>query len=224
VAYVLLGKEGNSKFTLSAFFTEWDNPFRVRLTQFNQATLQPVSANVTVTGDTPASPLVEGKYDISRRWSVGFWYNPIRGEKIKKTVHPSSFDVPFSINLDRDTDLADFHVIYYGPKGLTGQLGYYHEHGDVTNNDTNGPHGSSYTLVSWNAWVTKGFDFKAKGKVISPFISTGYHPSSGLNHATSILLGTAATLNERISLSTSLWFFDLSHTATRFTAGVVVQL
>ena len=45
-----------------------------------------------------------------------------------------------------------------------------------------------------------------------------------VNHASSILTGVAATFNERISLSGSVWFFDLSHSATRVTAGVVVQL
>src|SRR5207249_825607 len=152
-------------------------------------------------GDTPASPLFEAKYNLSRHWSLGLWYNPIRGERIHKTVQPSNFDVPYQIDLSRDTDLGDFHVIYYGPKGLTGQLGYYRETGTIHNRAVSPQQSSDYTLISWNAWVTKGFDFKVRGRELTPFISAGYHPSSGLNHATSILTGIAYTFNERVSLS-----------------------
>src|SRR4051794_12654531 len=120
----------NVKFTLAAYYTSWQNPFRTTITTVSPALgFQRVSRTVRIVGDTPASPLLEGTYTISKQWRVGFWYNPIRGEKIRQMVQV--VDVPVTVNLERDTDLMDLHVVYYGPRGLSAQLGYYRESGTI---------------------------------------------------------------------------------------------
>ena len=218
---VLLDKSGHQRFTLASYAAQWENPFRITVRTFSPALGEVVSEKVRVIASTPASPLFEGTYALSRRWSVGFWYNPIRGERLRQSVQLA--DVPVDLNLERDTDLTDVHVIYYAPHGLSAQLGYYHESGTIHNRAGAGPTGRDYTLASWNAWVTQRLDVRARGRVITPFVSFGYHPSSGLAHAASFLTGAAITFNERISLSGSLWLFDLSRPATRITGGLVVR-
>src|SRR5437588_774533 len=64
------------RFTLGAYGAEWENPFRVTVsTVSRQMNFRVVSRTVRVVGDTPASPLLEGKYSLGRRWTLGFWYN-----------------------------------------------------------------------------------------------------------------------------------------------------
>jgi hypothetical protein len=219
---VLLDKSGHPRFVLGAYAAQWENPFKVKVATFSPALEQVVSGQVRAIASTPVSPLFEGTYAVSRRWSVGFWYNPIRGERLRKSVQLA--DSIVDLNLERDTDLADLHVIYYAPRGLSAQLGYYHESGTLHDRGSARLPDRDYTLVSWNAWVTQRLDVRARGRVITPFVSFGYHPSSGLEHAASFLAGAAVTFNERISLSGSFWLFDLSRPATRITGGLVVRL
>jgi len=219
---VLLDKSGHARFTLGAYAAQWENPFRVTVRTFSPALGEVVSGKVRAIASTPASPLFEGTYALSGRWSVGFWYNPIRGERLRKSVQLA--DSIVDLNLERDTDLADFHVIYYAPRGLSAQIGYYHESGTIHDRSSARLPDRDYTLLSWNAWVTQRLDVRARGRVITPFMSFGYHPSSSLEHATSFLTGAAITFNERISLSGTLWLFDLSRPATRITGGLVVRL
>jgi hypothetical protein len=219
----LLLKEG--RLTLSGFYTQWENPFNINLTTFNFATLETVSATVRVFADTPVSPLIEGKYELSPRWSVGFWYNPIRGERLRERVQPPNFDQPVELNFQRNTDLADLHVIYTGPRGLTAQLGYFRENGTISDRSPQPVPPQDYVLTSWNVWVTQGFKGQVRGRRIAPFVSAGYHTSSALRRPVSALVGLAVTLNDRTQLSSSVWLFDLSDrppgTATRITAGLV---
>jgi hypothetical protein len=225
---VLLDREGNVLFTLSGFYTRWENPFKVPVTVFSELLDRPVSREFTLVADTPASPLIEGKYVLSRRWSVGFWYNPIRNERLRQTVRVA--EVRYPLNLERDTDLADVHLIYSGKRGLTAQLGYYREKGTIKDLNGDLPR-RDYRLTSWNVWLTQRLDVMVPGRLISdrldahfiPFISAGYHTSADLNRAVSVLTGFAITFRERISLSSSVWFFDLSNIATRVTAGLVIQ-
>jgi hypothetical protein len=219
---VLLDKSGHTRFTLGAYAAQWENPFRVKVVTFSPALEEVVSQKVRATASTPASPLFEGSYTVSRRWSVGFWYNPIRSERLRKSVQLA--DSIVDLNLERHTDLADLHVIYYAPRGLSAQIGYYHESGTIHDRSSARLPDRDYTLVSWNAWVTQRLDVRARGRIITPFVSFGYHPSTGLEHAVSFLTGAAVTFNERISLSGTLWLFDLSRPATRITGGLVVRL
>jgi hypothetical protein len=235
---VLLDREGSVRFTLASYYTAWENPFRLTVTTFSpgRASLGlpgAVSQTYRLVANTPASPLVEGNYVLTRRWSVGFWYNPIRGERLRTMVMPA--ELPVDLNLTRDTDLGDIHVIYYGHHGLSAQVGYYHEHGTIQGqqDDVQGTRTlrRNYTLVSWNAWLTQRLDLFTHSRLTSdrldahliPFVSFGYHASSGLNHATSVLTGVAVTFGEKISLSGSVWLFDLRNTATRITGGLVIQ-
>jgi hypothetical protein len=226
---VLLDKSGHPRFTLSSYVAEWENPFRITVRTFSPALLQVVSGQVRLNGDTSASPLFEATYSLDRHWAIGGWYNPIHDSAPQKVVQIA--DAQFGLGLSRDADLADFHVMYYAPHGLTAQIGYYRETGtyhlresDLGNPPTYQTSSQDYSLVSWNLWVTERLDVRARGRVITPFVSFGWHPSTGLEHATSFLGGAAVTLNERISLSASVWLFDLSHTATRITGGVVYRL
>jgi hypothetical protein len=226
---VLLDREGSVRFTLSGYYTEWENPFRITVYRYSDLLDRRVAGHFRLQARTPVSPLFEGKYVLSRHWSVGFWYNPIRGERLEKTVQVAEF-FPH-LKLARDTGLADFHVIYTANPGLTAQLGYYHESGTIR--DLNGALGgpTNYTLVSWNFWLTQRLDVLVPGRLTSgrldaqliPFVSLGYHPSTGLDHATSVLTGVAVTFGQKISLSGSVWLFDLRNTATRVTGGVVIQ-
>jgi hypothetical protein len=209
----------NVRFTLATYYANWENPFRTTIRTVSPALgFQPVRRKVRIIANTPLSPLLEGTYTISKRWRVGFWYNPIRGERIQKTVQV--VDVPVSLNLERDTDLMDLHVTYYGPRGLSAQLGYYRESGTVHDRSSTPVPDSDYGLVSWNVWVTQPWEVQVRRRLLTPFISWGYHPSSGLDHAVSLMTGAALSLNERLSLSGSVWLFDLSHAATRVTGGL----
>jgi hypothetical protein len=213
----------NVKFTLAAYYTSWQNPFRTTITTVSPALgFQKVSRSVRIVGDTPASPLLEGTYTISKQWRIGFWYNPIRGEKIRQRVQV--VDVPVTVNLERDTDLMDLHVLYYGPRGLSAQLGYYRESGTIMDRSATPQPEKEYGLVSWNVWVTQAWEVRSRGRLLTPFVSAGYHPSSGLHHAVSLMTGAGFSINERLSLSGSVWLFDLSHTATRVTAGLEYRL
>src|SRR5262249_22296901 len=119
-------RQGNVRFTLASYYAVWENPYRVSVTTVSPAlNFQPVSGTFRLTGDAPPSPLFEGTYTISPRWRVGFWYNPIRGERLQKLVQVA--DQPIDLNFSRDTDLFDLHAIYYGPRGLSAQVGYFHE-------------------------------------------------------------------------------------------------
>jgi hypothetical protein len=218
--FVVRGRHGIPRFILALYAAQWENPFRVTVKTITIPQGQLVSGTFRVLASTPTSPLFEGSYMLTRRWSAGFWYNPIRGERLQKTVFLAG--LPHSLNLDRDTDLADLHVAYDAPHGLSAQIGYYRESGTI--HDLNQNLATKETVQSWNFWVTQRLDARWHTHLITPFVSAGYHPSAGLNHAVSILTGVAVTLNDRFSLSTSVWFFDLSNPATRVTAGLVVRL
>jgi hypothetical protein len=226
---VLLDRQGNVRFTLSAYNATWESPFRVRVDTFSYALLQPVSGQVSLIGEASASPLIEASYYLSRRWAVGLWYNPIHDSSKAKYVQIA--DVPLLVKISRDANLGDLHVMYYGPYGLTAQLGYYREDGTyhvqsrvpVPNSEVR-KFSSDDTQRSLNLWVSERLDVHAKRYLIQPFVSVGYHSSSSLNHAVSILTGVALTLNAKLSLSGSVWLFDLSHAATRITAGLVYRL
>jgi hypothetical protein len=135
------------------------------------------------------------------------------------------------LDLERDTDLMDFHVIYSLPRGLSAQAGYYREHGTIRDNSPAPLPSRDYTLTSFNFWLTQRLDVFARGRLTSrrldaqvvPFVSAGYHTASELNHAASILTGIAITFKEQLSLSGSVWWFDLSDPATRITGGLVYR-
>jgi hypothetical protein len=225
----LMYREGNARFTFSGYYARWENPFRVRVTRYSDLLGQRVTRGFRLIADTPASPLFEGKYSLNRRLRVGFWYNPIRGERLQKTVRVAENFEP--LNLERNTDLGDLHVIYIGPRGLATQFGYYREHGRIRDR-TNGTR-RDYSLQSWNLWLTQRLDVFLPEQLLSarldaqaiPFISAGYHPASGMNRAVSILTGIAVIHQERYSLSGTLWLFDVTHpehTAMRVTGGLVI--
>jgi hypothetical protein len=124
-------------------------------------------------------------------------------------------------------------------RGLSAQLGYYHERGTIHLTDRNPMPGgktmvsrAEYRLGSWNVWLTQRLDVFWKNRLVVdrlysqvvPFVSAGYYPSASLNHATSVLAGVGITYRDRLSLSGSVWVFDLAHPATRITAGLVYRL
>jgi hypothetical protein len=228
---VLLDREGNVRFTLSGYYAHWQNPFQVTAAAISATDCMTHLQKVRTFAKTPASPLFEGQYVLSRRWSVGFWYNPIRGERLNTVVFVKAAQNFAPVNVGRDTDLADVHAIYHGPHGLAAQLGYYHESGTYRDLSSQPAVRTDYTLVSWNFWLTQRLDVFTRGRLTSdrldahliPFVSLGYHASSGLKHATSVLTGVAVTFGEKISLSGSVWLFDLRNTATRITGGLVIQ-
>jgi hypothetical protein len=228
---VLLDREGNVRFTLSGYYAHWQNPFQVTAAAVSATDCMTHLQKVRTFAKTPASPLFEGQYVLSRRWSVGFWYNPIRGERLRTTVFVKAAQAFASVDVGRNTDLADVHVIYHWPHGLAAQLGYYHESGTYRDLSSQPAVRTDYTLVSWNFWLTQRLDVFTHSRLTSdrldahliPFVSLGYHASSGLNHAASVLTGVAVTFGEKISLSGSVWFFDLGNTATRITGGLVIQ-
>jgi hypothetical protein len=212
-------RQGNARFTLAAYFAQWEVPVSIPVTVVSPAlNFQTVSRNFRLTGDSPASPLIEGTYTLSPRWRIGFWYNPIRGERVRKTVQVADVVVP--LDLERDTDLADLHVIYYGPRGLSAQIGYLRESATIRDRSTEKLPSTSYRAVSWNFWVTKRLDARVRGRLVTPFVSFGYHPASSQMHAVSVQPGVAVILNERLSLSGSVWFFNQNHTFTRVTGGL----
>jgi hypothetical protein len=212
-------RQGNARFTLGTYYAQWENPFRVAVTTVSPAlNFQPVSGTFRLVGETPASPLFEGTYTLSRRWRVGFWYNPIRGERLRKVVQVA--DVPIALDLSRDTDMGDLHVVYYGPRGLSAQVGYFRERGKVQDRSDERLPSTRYTRVSWNFWVTQRLDAHVRGRLVTPFLSAGYHPASSLEYPVSLQPGIGVVLNEHLSLSGSVWFFNLKHSFTRVTGGL----
>jgi hypothetical protein len=215
------------QFRASGFYTAWENPFQVRVTRFSELLGREVTRSFRVVAGTPVSPLIEGVYVVKRGWKVGFWYNPIRGEQLRKTVQIADGFEP--LNLERDTDLADVHLIHIGRRGLVGQLGYYRERGRVR--DRNNGTRSDYSLQSWNVWLSQRIDtlvrhrllIKRPSAQVMPFVSVGYHPASGMNHAVSVLAGFTIVSRQRFGLSATAWLFDVAdpdHTATRITVGL----
>jgi hypothetical protein len=230
---VLLDREGNVRFTLASYYAQWENPFQWTVTSFSNTLQSTVSKTIHVIADTPPSPLVEGLYVLGRRWSVGFWVNPIRGERLRQQVSLVGLSGPLDVDVERDANLADLHVIYYAPRGLSAQVGYYREHGTYRDRGPDPDPPFDYTLVSWNFWLTQRLDVfwrdrltiaRLQARVI-PFLSVGYHPSAALNHAVSLQAGVAINFRERLSLSGSVWFFELGTptASTRLTGGLVLQ-
>jgi hypothetical protein len=214
-------KEG--RFLLAAYYTEWQNPYRVTVAGTSGVPdVHRVSRTVRVVSATPASPLVQATYLPSRHLQVGFWYNPIRGEHLEKRVRLAP-DLNVRLDLDRDVDLADLHVRYLWPHGWAVQIGYYRERGTLRDRSVAPPIRSDYTLVSWNFWLTKELRRRAFGRPTLLFFEAGCHPSSGLNHAASLLAGSAISLSGPLRLSGSVWLFDLARPATRVTAGFTYQ-
>jgi hypothetical protein len=229
VLYQLQDREGTTRFTLATYAAQWQNPFSFHVTVFSPA-LADLGEYPVVTrrfrrlliADTPSSPLVEATYSLGKRWSLGLWYNPIRGERLRKTVQVAEFRI--KLDLERNTDLADLHLVYYGSRGLSAQVGYFREQGTFRDKVPTTVPRTEYTLGSWNLWLTQRLDVRAGCRMLTPFVSAGYHPSAQLNHAVSILVGTGITFGERLSLSGSAWWFDLSDPAVRITAGLAYRL
>jgi hypothetical protein len=223
-------REGNVRFTLAAYLANWKNPYQVRVRAFSPA-LNSLGLNPIVTGQfrliskATSSALFEGSYSLDSRWSVGFWYNPVQDSSEQKVVQIA--DVILGFDSERDADLADLHFTYRGSRGLSGQVGYYYESARIRvrtsdlqalpNIETQR---HSYRLGSLNAWVTQRLDVRAGRLLLTPFVSAGKHTSSQLRRAWSAMAGAGVTVNERLSLSGSVWWFDLDDPATRVTAGL----
>src|SRR5204863_212547 len=83
---MVVKRAANVRFTLSSFYAAWQNPFQVSASVRSELLNRRVTQTFRLFAATPASPLLEGTYVLGRRWGVGFWYNPIRGERLQKTV------------------------------------------------------------------------------------------------------------------------------------------
>src|SRR3954454_9105019 len=79
---VLLKRDANVRFTLSTYYAAWQNPFQVTASVRSNLLNRRVTQTFRLFASTPASPLFEGTYVLNPRWAVGFWYNPIRGERL----------------------------------------------------------------------------------------------------------------------------------------------
>jgi hypothetical protein len=204
---VLLDQEGNVRFTLASYYTAWENPFRVSVSTNSALLNRVVTRDFRLVAGTPASPLLEGTYLLGRRWAVGFWYNPIRGEGLQTTVQVAEKFIP--LDLQRDTDLMDVHLIYSAPHGLAAQVGYYRERGTIQDLGPLPLPRRDYTLQSFNFWVTQRLDVFIRGRLVNPrldahlipFVSAGYHPAGGLDHAASVLTGVTLNFKDRFSLN-----------------------
>jgi hypothetical protein len=222
VLYQLQDREGNPRLTLEAYSTFWRNPFEITLMRVAPGNPPRLATRTVRLVAHPApSPLVEATYHLGGRWSLGFWYNPIRGERLSREVKVGG--VPVDLDLTKDTDLTDFHLVYYGPRGLSAQVGYYREHGTIRDQSSSPLPRLDFELQSWNVWLNGRLDVRSRCQILTPFLSVGYHPSAELRHAVSALIGIAVTVSDRLSLSASVWEFDLSHPSTRVTAGLLLR-
>jgi hypothetical protein len=231
VLYQIQDREGWTRFTLEVYVAQWQNllpltlrnrppvPASVRLAQTNT---DPSTRDIQLVITSPPSPLFEATYGLGRHWSLGLWYNPIRDEHVQKDLKIQG--ASYRLSLDRSTDLADAHLAYYASRGLSAQLGYYREGGTLHNINLPGQRRKDYGLVSWNIWITQRLDVRWRCQVLTPFLSVGYHPATSLHSASSVLTGVATTIGDRLSISVSVWQFNLAHPATRFTGGLVYRL
>jgi hypothetical protein len=205
---------------VGAYLALWENPFLVDV-PYTDPDLNPMTRTFRLVPDTPPSPLIEATYRLNRRWSVGLWYNPIRGEQLRATVRVAG--QARRLELERDADLADLHLLYTGPGGLSAQLGYYRERDRIRQRTTQGVIPIDDTLVSWNFWVAQQLTARLRGCRLTPYVSMGYHAGADLGDAVSFQGGVALEISQRLKLSGSVWLFDLSHTATRVTSGLAYE-
>jgi hypothetical protein len=217
-AIALQRAEDGSRFTLSAYYAQWQNPYRFRVTIVDPVTSVSTTRSVRLVADTSSSPLVEAGYRPARRWRIGFWYNPVRGERLTEQIRVGG--TPVDLNLERDADLADLHVVYTTPTGTSVQLGYYWESFTARLVGSDLPPQKD-TFSSWNLWLAQQFSVPVQRYTLIPFFSVGYHTSDALNQAVSLQAGATFSLQRHFDLSGSIWLFDLSNTARRITGGLV---
>jgi hypothetical protein len=219
---VLLDRYGNPRFTLAVYMAEWQSqlPLQVQV-EVTAPTLTKL-ARVNIRSGFSFSPLLEGEYSMGRHWSLGFWYNPVRGGRGHRRLVIER--IPIDLRLEYDTDLVDPHLTYYAARGTSVQVGYYWERGTIRDRGSRRLPEQQYTRQSANVWLTQRLDVRWGRRLVTPFLSLGYHSSSSLHHAASVMTGVAVTFNEQLSLSGSVWWLDLANPATRVTAGLVYRL
>jgi hypothetical protein len=224
VLYQLQEREGTTHLSLASYAAWWSNPVLHRVSRslpgFGRSG-SPQTHQLVQMGETTTSLLLEATYTLGQRWSVGGWYNPIRGERVREVLRSGGGSV--MSDFVRDIDMADVYVSYYGERGFSAQVGYQRQHENIQ-----GRRFSSAlhpTLVSWNVWLTQRVDGRADCFLITPFVSAGYYPASSFDYSLSALVGLAITFDERLSLSTSAWWFGVlrSSPPLRLTGGLVYR-
>jgi hypothetical protein len=221
VIYQLQDREGNVRFTLGAYAAQWQNTLRATVTiQFANTT--PMQRTFRG-GSTTFGPLLEGTYSLSRHWSIGFWYTRISNDRLTRVI-PIDGQLPRLVDVEREGDLADLHVVYQWPQGTSAQVGFFYDRSTIHFRSPSQPD-RRVTLRSWNVWLTQRLDVRARCWLITPFISAGYHPGPDLEDAKSIFTGIALTFDERISLSGSVWWLGITRPdpLKRVTVGLVYR-
>jgi hypothetical protein len=214
---VVWGRGENSRFTLAVYSAQWRNLLHIPLNVVSPSLEGRVTRTVR-TGSQGA--LFETTYRLNRRWSLGLWYNPIE-TRVQESFLVAG--VPVNLDFGQEADLVDLHLIYSAGRGLLTQVGHFREYGTLTIFSAAGRPSRDYTRQSWNVWVTQQIRGRWQNRLLVPFVSVGYHPSSDLDQVRSAMVGLTASLNSRLSLSGSVWRLYSSQSVTRTTAGLVYR-
>jgi hypothetical protein len=188
---------------------------------------------------TAGSLLVSADYFLTRRVSVGMWYNPrVTKIMVEDPNNLLGFGRDEITNSIVHTHAADAHVTYYLPgkwfRGMSVQGGYAYEHNTVfkRNGFFSGFLGTQFEFAreSFNVWLNKSqqitkIRIDGKERPISLFGSAGYYFSEyGETKASTtgfigdlqdgdgafhLLGGVSVGFSEALSLSASYWHFDL---------------
>ncbi len=182
--------------------------------------------------EVQASPslLLTGDYFLTRRLSVGGWWNAYQAE-----FHGRLFGRPARQLADINGDFWNAYVMYRfagrDEQGWSLQLGYsalHYEVDLVPDVRAGGPGGFAFTRKSLNLWVHRvqpAGSFRAAGQRwrASLFGSAGHYFSRDFDRSFDLLVGGSLDSGAALSLSASLWLADLDDAKTRVTFGLTAR-
>lgn len=203
---------------IGTFMAQWDIPLA------NVA-----SASSAIELETEPSALVTADYFLTRRLSVGGWWNPRSAELALTGAVPGG-----RLKLaDVKTNFWDAHLTYALPdsspltRGVSFQFGYSGLHYDINlTSAVQGGRNSAFSLHSPNLWVNKSQRVwqpmvRGERRPVTLFGSVGYYTSADFDHDWNVILGGSFYLTRHLSLTSSVWFNGLDErTNTRVTAGL----
>jgi hypothetical protein len=172
-----------------------------------------------------SSPLITADYYLNDHLSVGAWYNPVG----------LSGRVGGVTALDGTAHFWDAHATWYFKHGLSVQSGLSHISENLKTTTTIG--GSEPGTIalsrgrrlknnktSVNLWLSKTQTVTHGLHGLTLYGSFGYYPSSDFDHALNIIAGGSVGLLPNISLTGSVWWYNLQgQVETRATVGIAAR-
>jgi hypothetical protein len=203
------------RFLVGAYVASWD---------FAEI---PVAGAADLDLEPSLSPLITVDYFLTRRLSIGGWYNPISGE-LNGRLGSTKFKLA-----DEDALFTDFHATYYLAdrpltRGVSIQAGYSVYHYDLEVAPVLrqlGARNLAFTEFSPNIWVNKtqqlgAPEIRGRRYPVALFGSFGYYTSTDFDTDVNLIFGTTVQLRKSLNLNASVWLNGLdSDQHIRVTAG-----